>query len=327
MKHFATDNEMNMFRLPVSWQFLVNNDLTGPLHSPSLEQYDQLVQSCLATGAHCIISIHNFARWNGAVIGQSPAPGPADEDFVRLWTGLAKEYATSPKIVFELMNEPHDLDITLWAATCQKAVTAIRDAGAMSQMVLLPGTAFSSAAELKASGSGDALAKITNPDGTTTNLLFALHKYLDKDNSGTHAECTTNNNLAFSTAAEYLRGIKRQAIVSETGAAPTDHFCMVWFCEQNRFINENADVFLGLVAWGAGSFGADYMLSQTPRLEGGRWVDTPLLANCVVGTWIASNTTGPEGPNGIGAVMAGVGRLRVPGWFLAGALGIPMLFW
>jgi len=82
-----------------------------------------------------MIDIHNFARWNGEIIGQG---GPTDDQFVSLWTQLATKYASSPKIVFELMNEPHDLDINLWAQTCQKVVNAIRNAGATSQMILLP---------------------------------------------------------------------------------------------------------------------------------------------------------------------------------------------
>jgi hypothetical protein len=48
---------MNIFRLPVGWQFLVNNKLGGTLDSGNLAKYDQLVQGCLATGALCIIDV------------------------------------------------------------------------------------------------------------------------------------------------------------------------------------------------------------------------------------------------------------------------------
>lgn len=117
------------------------------------------------------------------------------------------------------MNEPHDLDINVWAATCQKVVTGIRNAGAASQMILLPGTNFDSAATLVSSGSAEALMKITNPDGTTDNLLLDIHKYLDEDNSGTHATCTTNNIDAFTSVAQFLRAAGRKGLVSETGAS------------------------------------------------------------------------------------------------------------
>lgn len=218
MAHWTTiaPKPLNMFRLPISWQFLVNNQLDATLDATNLAKYDQLVQSCLDTGAYCMIDIHNFARWNGAIIGQG---GPTDDQFVSLWTQLATKYAAESKMVFELMNEPHDLDINIWAATCQKVVTAIRGAGAASQMILLPGTNFDSAATLESSGSIAALMNITNPDGTTDNLLLDIHKYLDEDNSGTHKTCTTNNIDAFTTVAASLRQQGRKGFISESGAS------------------------------------------------------------------------------------------------------------
>ncbi len=120
------------------------------------------------------------------------------------------------------MNEPHDLDVATWATTVQAAVTAIRGAGATSQMVLLPGTNFASAGQFVSSGSGAALIKVTNPDGTTDGLVLDVHKYLDVDNSGTHSECTTDNIAdAFALVADFLRANGRQALVSETGSGST----------------------------------------------------------------------------------------------------------
>src|SRR6187551_1073402 len=94
-----------------SWQFLTNNNAAAStLNSNNLGRYDQLMQACLGTGAYCMIDIHNFARFNGdgAIIGQG---GPPDEQFVNLWTQLATKYASNERVVFELMNEPHHLDV------------------------------------------------------------------------------------------------------------------------------------------------------------------------------------------------------------------------
>jgi endoglucanase len=179
------------------------------------------MQACLATGAYCAIDIHNFARFNGQIIGQSSG-GPTDAQFADLWTQLATKYKSSTKVIFGLMNEPHDIDITTWAATCQAAVTAIRNAGATSQMILLPGNNFTSAGTFVSNGSGAALIGIKNPDGTTTGLILDIHKYLDVDNSGNHAECTTDNiSDAFALVAQFLRANGRQGMVSETGAGST----------------------------------------------------------------------------------------------------------
>jgi endoglucanase len=181
MKHFVNDDKFNIFRLPTGWQYLLNNNLGGTLDSTNFGKYNTLVQGCLNTGAYCIVDIHNYARWNGAIIGQG---GPSDDQFVNLWTQLATKYKSSSRVVFGIMNEPHDLTISTWAATVQKVVTAIRNAGATSQMILLPGTDYTSASNFISNGSGAALLKVVNTDGSTTNLIFDVHKYLDSDNSG-----------------------------------------------------------------------------------------------------------------------------------------------
>ena len=67
MQHFVDDDGYNAFRLPVGWQFLTNGALGGDIDEDNWAEYDALVQACLATGAHCIIDVHNYARWNGEV--------------------------------------------------------------------------------------------------------------------------------------------------------------------------------------------------------------------------------------------------------------------
>ena len=53
---------------------------------------------------------------------------------MNLWTQLATKYKGEANIAFGVMNEPHEVDITKWAATVQEVVTAIRGAGATTQM-------------------------------------------------------------------------------------------------------------------------------------------------------------------------------------------------
>ena len=54
---------------------------------------------------------------------------------------------------------------------------------ATKQLILLPGNNWTSAETFVSNGSGDALMKVTNPDGSITGLIFDVHKYLDSDNS------------------------------------------------------------------------------------------------------------------------------------------------
>jgi len=280
MKHFVNDDHFNLFRLPVGWQYLVNDNLGGTLDSTNFGLYDTLVQQCLATGAYCIIDIHNYARWNGTIIGQG---GPTNDQFADVWEQLATHYASDDRIIFGTMNEPHDIpDIDTWADTVQAVVTAIRSAGATSQMILLPGNDYTSAAAYISDGSAAALSKVTNPDGSFDNLIFEVHKYSDSDNSGTHTECVTNNiDDAFSPLADYARQNNRLVLNTEFGGGNgTD--CITDIGQQLAFLNQNSDVFLGWSAWSAGSFDDTYILDLTPVNNGGSWTDTPLVAQALV---------------------------------------------
>ncbi|RDX54717.1 endoglucanase [Lentinus brumalis] len=279
MQHFVKDDGFNVFRLPVGWQYLTDGVLGGTIDEDNFAEYDALVQACLNTGASCIIDIHNYARWNGKIIGQG---GPTNEQFAELWSSVAAKYANNSKIIFGVMNEPHDVpDINLWADSVQAAVTAIRKAGATSQIILLPGNNWTSAETFISNGSGAALIKVTNPDGSTTNLVFDVHKYLDSDNSGTHEECVTNNiDNAWAPLAEWLRCNGRQAFNTETGGGNVAS-CQQFMCEQVAFQNANSDVFLGYVGWAAGNFYQGYALGEVPTYTNGQWVDTSLVSSCL----------------------------------------------
>nr|OQO27363.1 hypothetical protein B0A51_05068 [Rachicladosporium sp. CCFEE 5018] len=281
MKHFVTDDGLNAFRLPVGWQYLVNNQLGGTLNSANLANYDNLVQGCLSSGAAlCIVDIHNYARWNGGIIGQG---GPTNAQFASLWSQLATKYKGNTKIAFGLMNEPHDLNVATWAQSVQAAVTAIRQAGATGNKILLPGSDYTSAAQFISNGSGPDLLAVKNLDGSTTNLIFDVHKYLDSDNSGTHTNCVTDNAAAFQTLGNWLRTNKRQAILSETGGGPNDSSCLQYVCSQLDVLNSYSDVYLGWTGWSAGAFDSTYTLTLTPTLSGGKYTDVPLLTKCIAG--------------------------------------------
>ena len=162
-------------------------------------------------------------------------------------------------------------------------MTAIRKAGATSQKILLPGTDYTSAANYIENGSATALGKVTNLDGSTTNLIFDVHQYLDSDNSGTHATCTHNNVAAFQTLGDSLRTNSRKAILTETGGGATDSSCLTMVCQELQALNSYSDVFLGWTGWAAGMFDTSYVLTETPTLSGSTWTDQPLVKQCIAG--------------------------------------------
>ena len=275
MQHFVTADKLNVFRLPVGWQYLVANNLGGPLDATFFASYNSLVQACLATGAHCIVDVHNYARYNGGIIGQG---GPTNAQFTSLWTQLATKYATNANVIFGVMNEPHDIVMSTWAVTVQAVVTAIRAAGAKSQMILLPGTGYSGAGVFVAQ-SAPALSTIKDSDGTTTKLIYDIHQYLDSDGSGTHAECVTDHvSDVLTPLASYLRSAKRIAFLTETGGGNVAS-CVTDVCSELSYLNANSDVFLGWVGWAAGGFDTTYVLTETPNGN----TDQLIVSSCIAG--------------------------------------------
>ncbi|KAL9614684.1 MAG: hypothetical protein Q9167_000813 [Letrouitia subvulpina] len=260
MLHFVKDDGLNVFRLPVGWQYIV--DAPGGTLNANFDKYDALVKACLVTGAYCMIDIHNYARWNGQIIG---AGGPSNEDFAGLWGQIAAKYKASPKVGMGLMNEPHEMpDIDAWAKTCQAAVNAIRQAGATEHYIFLPGNGYTSAGSFVSSGSADALATVTDNGGSSDKLVFEVHKYLDGDNSGKSPECVSNQIDAFQDLTQWLTQKNRKAILAEVGGGPNAESCVTDVCALLNYLNQNSAVYLGYVGWGAGSFDQTYELSLSP---------------------------------------------------------------
>ncbi|KAG8904192.1 hypothetical protein FRC01_008834, partial [Tulasnella sp. 417] len=276
MKWFVS-NGMNTFRLPIGWQYATPT-LGGAFDPTEWATYDKLVQSCLAVNAYCIIDIHNYARWNGQVIGQSAVP---DAPFVKLWQMIASYYVNEPRVIFGLMNEPYKLDILTWAQTLQNVVNGIRSI-APKHVILLPGIEWAHADTFISSGSAAALDAIINPDGSKTNLIFDVHQWLDKANNGTDPNCITDNIPVFEPLAQWLRCHNRTAFWSATGGGNDDGTnCNPLLCQQMQFLLANSDVFVGYTGWAAGSYDTTYILDETPTWLGYPWVDTPLVQSCL----------------------------------------------
>jgi endoglucanase len=49
-------------------------------------------------------------------------------------------------------------------------------------------------------------------------------------------------------------------------------------------------VYLGIIAWAAGSFSTSYTLSLTPTKQNGKFVDNKLASQCVVSVWLNAPT-------------------------------------
>lgn len=147
-------------------------------------------------------------------------------------------------------------------------------------MILIPGSSFSASGRLPTEA-GPALLKVTNPDGSTKNINFDVHMYLDADNSGTSPECVTDGiDKGSAPLAAWLRENGRIAMVTETGGGNTAS-CEKYVCEELAYLDQNSDVFLGYIGWAAGAFSTSYVLSLTPTgSTAANFRDTSLMTKC-----------------------------------------------
>jgi endoglucanase len=124
----------------------------------------------------------------GSIIGNTADKTAATTaQFGAFWGELAKRFKDNEKVIFGIMNEPHDMKTSLVIDNNQAAIDAIRKSGA-KQLILAPGNSWSGGhAWTEGTDSNTQLIKLKDP---ANNFAFDIHEYMDQDFSGTHAACT-----------------------------------------------------------------------------------------------------------------------------------------
>lgn len=276
----------NVFRLPIGWQYLQPSGYGTNISSTIWATYTSYIQNITqSSSAKVIVDIHNYARLNGSIVGQTSVNNtlvsPLDSDLVNVWTQIATNLRSNPNVIFGVMNEPHDLNVTIWANTVQQVVNAIRAAGATSQYILIPGNNYTNAATYVKYSVG-VMSKVVDPVNSAISLLlYDVHQYLDATSAGVATECVTDHvSDALAPLATYLRANQRQAFLSEIGGGNTAS-CAKYINQALSYLANNTDVYYGFTAWSAGSFSLTYNLTLTPFANGTDQSNVPLLASFV----------------------------------------------
>ena len=139
-------------RLPVRWSNNAAPTADATLDERFAKRVDQLVDDFLGRGMHVILNVHHYNQ----IVGAPLAPGefavdPAVVDIrlVNIWRQLALRYLDrSPKLVFELMNEPYGrLDGAPWNRLAPRVLAAVRESNP-DRAVMIGATYWSNAAHL-----------------------------------------------------------------------------------------------------------------------------------------------------------------------------------
>lgn len=104
----------NVVRLPLSQAAWLGRRCGAAAYARSV---DRIVERANERGMYVILDLH----WTdalgrapcdaGCLSGQQPMP---DADSVRFWKQVARRYARDPGVVFNLFNEPHEVDWACW---------------------------------------------------------------------------------------------------------------------------------------------------------------------------------------------------------------------
>lgn len=252
---------MNVFRVAFRWERL-QRSLNGELDSEELARLDALVGYITAAGAYAILDPHNYARYDGSVVGSEAVPRSAYADF---WERLALLYADDARVVFGLMNEPHDMATEDWLAAANDAIAAIRAAGA-ANLILVPGNAYTGAhswfSNWYGSSNASVMVGVVDPGD---NFAFEVHQYLDSDSSGTSETCVseTIGSERVSAFTDWLHTQGYRAFLGEFAGARNDT-CYASIDNLLDHLDANRDVWIGWTWWAAGPWWGDYMFTLSP---------------------------------------------------------------
>ena len=258
--HFAYCKRKGLLvvRLPLKWERL-QRTLMGPLDPTELARLDRVVDHAREHGIRLLLDLHNYARYQGKLIGTEEVPNDA---FADLWRKLAAHYKEEDAIfAYGLMNEPHDTQ-GLWPAAAQAAIDAVRSVDREHTLVVC-GDGWSGA------HSWQRINKDLLLRDPAENLVYEAHQYFDRDSSGTYKQ-SYDDSGAFPTIgvhrlkpfAEWLKKHNARGFIGEFGVPDGDPR---WLVVLDRFLASMEENGIGGTYWAAGPWWGKYPMSVEPR--------------------------------------------------------------
>ena len=157
-------------RLPVRWTNHAAPTVDARLDEVFAKRVDVVVDALLAKGLYVILDLHHYNQINGDALHPNEFgvdPAVLETRLVNIWRQLGERYkGRSPKLIFELLNEPHGrLNGEPWNLLAAQALAAVRLSNP-SRAVLIGPSYWNNAKDLP---------KLRMP--ADSNLILALHTY------------------------------------------------------------------------------------------------------------------------------------------------------
>lgn len=123
-------------------------------------QIDNAVNWCEELGIYLIIDFHNNCEWN------SKTPDDIEKRLIKIWTQIANRYKDrSNFVLYEVMNEPHGIDIAKWGKIQGRMIKLIRSIDP-KHWIIVGGGDWNSL---------DSMLKLPKYDDK--NLIYNFHDY------------------------------------------------------------------------------------------------------------------------------------------------------
>ncbi len=264
---YCKSKGLRIVRLPFRWE-RVQSKLMEPLDATEMTRLDQVVELARERDLILLFDVHNYARYNGKLIGTDDVPIEAFSDF---WRRFADHYKDESAVfAYGLMNEPHGTQ-GRWPAAAQAGVDAIRSVD-RKHTICVCGDGWSGAHSWK---------KINNDfilNDPADNLLYEAHQYFDRDNSGQYRRSYDDSGAyptigvdRLSPFVQWLNEHDARGFIGEFGVPDHDPR---WLVVLDNFLAAMQENQIGGTYWAAGPWWGNYSLSIEPR--NGR--DQPQLA-------------------------------------------------
>ena len=321
--YFAYKGE-NVVRLPFAWEYLQpglpSSNASIDWTSKYASSYLQLISNLTNQGITVIVDMHDYMRYETNLANYSNNSNPSDESiidttgeptsaqFSGAWASITQAIdanltpAQSKLVMFELMNEPHNMNKPLLSTKHMgpqavldlenAAIKAIRQQenqdNASAHMILLDADWYTGmhtwtqpTPDYARSPSNASVFTTANIIDRSNNYALDVHQYMDSDFSGTHNDCLDNQTFVSDlNEANFINAIKAQGLkvfLGEFGAGTganceADIHTLLSFVNQNQYNNQYG--FIGFSAWSTGHSWGDYLLNMSPGGPANIWMTT-----------------------------------------------------
>jgi endoglucanase len=249
---------MNVVRLPISWE-RAQHALNGPLTSSYVKGFMAYINTATAAGFYIVLDLHNYNRYAENAFDSSGAQAAgytqrimgdgalSISNLADVWGKLATLVLSNPKVILNLMNEPHDFPMTStdWFAGVQTVMDAIRATGS-THLILVPNSRGSDVDHWSSyapnGGPLDSVAALAIHD-SANNYAFDMHAYQDVPSSA------TSYSQLISNVTAWAKKNQKRLFLSELGSQAGTANGAAGIGGLLSYMNTNSGVWMGWTPW------------------------------------------------------------------------------